>query len=71
MILKAGPQLIFDLRYELQDKKNIDKEDNKYILNTNYYIAPNISLTGELFKQNGKESLMDENKLQLGISLVF
>ena len=71
MILNAGPQLIFDLRYELQDKKNIDKKDNKYILNTNYYIAPNISLTGELFKQNGKESLMDENKLQLGISLVF
>ena len=71
MILKAGPQLIFDLRYELQDKTDIGKRDNKYVVNTNYYISPNISLTGELFKQNGKESQRDENKFQLGVLLVF
>ena len=71
--LLAGPQLIFNLRYELQDEDKFDKKDSKYILNANYYIAPNIGLVGEYASQKGRESQKDkdEDKLQLGVQLVF
>ena len=38
---------------------------------TYYYIAPKIGLMGEYVKQAGKGSQKDEDKLQLGIQLVF
>ena len=71
LTIAAGPQLICNLRHELQDKDTFARKDNKYIFNTNYYIAPNIGLIGEYVKQEGKGSQKDEDKLQLGIQLVF
>ena len=38
---------------------------------THCYIAPHIGLMGEYVKQDGKGSQKDEDKLQLGIQLVF
>ena len=71
LTIAAGPQLICNLRHELEDNDTFAKKDNKYIFNTNYYIAPNIGLIGEYVKQEGKGSQKDEDKLQLGIQLVF
>ena len=71
LTIAAGPQLICNLRHELQDKDTFARKDNKYIFNTNYYIAPNIGLIGEYVKQDGKGSQKDEDKVQLGIQLVF
>ena len=71
LIIAAGPQLICNLRHELQDKETFAKKDNKYVFDANYYIAPNIGLMGEYVKQDGKGSQKDEDKLQLGIQLVF
>lgn len=71
LIFIAGPQLLFNLRYEMQNRDILEDEDSKYIFNANYYISPNIGLTGEYAKQEGKESRKDEDKLQLGIQMVF
>lgn len=71
LTIAAGPQLICNLRHELEDKDTFAKKDNKYIFNANYYIAPNIGLIGEYVKQDGNGSQKDEDKLQLGIQLVF
>ena len=71
LIVAAGPQLICNLRHELQNKDTLSEKDNKYIFNANYYIAPNIGLIGEYVKQDGKGSQKDEDKLQLGIQLAF
>lgn len=71
MIIKAGPQLLFDLRYELQDKDSKEDTDSIYVISADYYPSPNIGLMGEYVKQDGKESQKDEDKFQLGIQLVF
>ena len=71
LIIAAGPQLICNLRYEMQDKETFARKDNKYVFDANYYIAPNIGLMGEYVKQDGKGSQKDEDKVQLGIQLVF
>ena len=71
LMIAAGPQLICNLRHEIEDKDTFAKKDNKYVFDANYYIAPNISLIGEYVKQDGKGSQKDEDKLQLGIQLVF
>lgn len=71
LILKAGPHLILDLRYEFQNEDIYEDKDSRYIINGSYYIAPNVGLTAEYVKQNGRESEKDEDKLQLGIQMAF
>ena len=71
LVFAAGPQLLVDFRYELQDKDILKDKDSRYVLNTGYYFSPNIAVMGEYSRQDGKESQKDENKLQIGIQLVF